>query len=662
MSRIGVFICHCGTNIAGTVDVEAVAEAAKHMPNVVLSETNKYTCSDPGQARIKEAIEEHNLDRIVIGSCSPRMHEETFRKMLRSTKINPYMLEVANLREQCSWVHNDKEKSTPKAIDLVRMAVAKVDKNFDLFSTQLPITKRLLVIGGGIAGVQTALDVADAGYPVTIVERKPSIGGKMVMLDKTFPTMDCSACICTPKMSEAGAHPNITLKTYSEVEEITGYIGNFKVKIREKAKYIDYSKCTGCGACETKCPKKVDNEFDQNMSKRKAIYKMFAQAVPSKPVIDKENCTMLKTGKCGICSKVCPLGCINYEDQDKIVEEEYGAILLATGYELIDWTKIYGEYGGGRYKDVVTGLHFERMVNASGPTEGHIYRPSDGKQPESIAIIKCVGSRDPHKGKSYCSRACCMYGAKHAHQYIDKTGGDCYVFYMDVRTPGKRYDEFYMDTMVNDGAKYIRGRVSKIYEEDGKLICLSEDTLSGKQVQVAVDMVVLETAMVPAEGARDVGMMVGVQSDLEGGWLTEAHPKLKPVETNTGGVYVAGTCQGPKDIPDTVAQAGAAAAKICGLFSKPYLESNPMISSVDESKCSGCAFCEGICPYKAITMKEIPDRDPATGKKITRLVSSVNGGLCQGCGACTVACRQGAIDLLGFTNAQILEEVDALCR
>ena len=408
MSRIGVFICHCGTNIAGTVDVEAVAEAAKSMPNVVLAETNKYTCSDPGQARIKEAIEEYNLDRIVIGSCSPRMHEETFRKMLRSTKINPYMLEVANLREQCSWVHNDKEKSTPKAIDLVRMAVAKVDKDFDLFTTQLPITKRLLVIGGGIAGVQAALDVADAGYPVTIVERKPSIGGKMVMLDKTFPTMDCSACICTPKMSEAGAHPNITLKTYSEVEEVTGYIGNFKVKIREKAKYIDYSKCTGCGACETKCPKKVDNEFDQNMSKRKAIYKMFAQAVPSKPVIDKENCTMLTKGKCGICSKVCPLGCINYEDEDKIVEEEYGAILLATGYELIDWSKIYGEYGGGRYKDVITGLHFERLVNASGPTEGHIYRPSDGKQPESIAIIKCVGSRDPHKAKSYCSRACCM--------------------------------------------------------------------------------------------------------------------------------------------------------------------------------------------------------------------------------------------------------------
>lgn len=289
MSRIGVFICHCGTNIAGTVDVEAVAEAAKSMPNVVLAETNKYTCSEPGQARIKEAIEEHNLDRIVIGSCSPRMHEETFRKMLRSTKINPYMLEVANLREQCSWVHNDKEKSTPKAIDLVRMAVAKVGQDFELYTTQMPLTKRLLVIGGGIAGVQAALDVADAGYPVTIVERKPSIGGKMVMLDKTFPTMDCSACICTPKMSEAGAHPNITLKTYSEVEEVTGYIGNFKVKIREKAKFIDYDKCTGCGACETKCPKKVDNEFDQNMSKRKAIYKMFAQAVPSKPVIDKKT-------------------------------------------------------------------------------------------------------------------------------------------------------------------------------------------------------------------------------------------------------------------------------------------------------------------------------------------------------------------------------------
>lgn len=346
MSRIGVFVCHCGTNIAATVDVEAVADAARIMPNVAYAVTNKYTCSDPGQQAIVDAIEEHNLDRIVIASCSPRMHEQTFRKMLaEKTSINPYLLEIANIREQCSWVHKDKAISTPKAIDLVAMAVAKVDTNKDLFTSTIPVNKRALVVGAGIAGIQAALDIADAGYPVTLVERNPSIGGNMVKLDKTFPTMDCSACICTPKMSEAGNHPNITIKTLSEVEKVTGYIGNFEVTIREKAKYIDYDLSTGCGACETKCPSKTINEFDEGLSERTAIYKPFAQAVPSKPTIDAASCRKLKEGKCGVCAKICPTNAINYEDEDKLVTETYGALILATGYNLIDWTKLYGEYG-----------------------------------------------------------------------------------------------------------------------------------------------------------------------------------------------------------------------------------------------------------------------------------------------------------------------------
>lgn len=661
MSRIGVFICHCGTNIAATVDVVSVVEQAASLPNVVYAVDNKYTCSEPGQAAIKEAIIEHKLDRIVIAACSPRMHEATFRKMLSQTELNPYMLEIANIREQCSWVHNDKAKATAKAYDLVKMAVAKVEKNKPLYETEMSINKRALVIGGGIAGVQAALDIADAGYEVDIVEREASIGGKMVMLDKTFPTMDCSACIATPKMADAGAHPNINLLTYSEVEAVSGYIGNFTVQIKKKAKYVNYDICTGCGLCETKCPSKFDNPFDRGMSKTKAISKMFAQAVPSKPVIHKEHCKMLLEGKCGVCAKLCPLGCIDFNQQDEVITQEYGAIVVATGYELIDWTGIYGEYGGGRYKDVIDGLQFERLVNASGPTEGHIQRPSDGKEPKSIAIIKCVGSRDPKKGKSYCSRACCMYGAKHAHQFLDKTeNGDCYVFYMDVRTAGKEYDEFYMRTMCEDGAKYIRGRVSKIYEEDGKLICLSEDTLSGRNVQVAVDMVVVETAMVPAEGVGDVASKINISRDLNG-WLNEAHPKLRPVETNTAGVFLAGTCQGPKDIPDTVAQASAAAVKVCGLFSKKSIKSDPMVCSVNPAICSGDGACVAICPYKAISLVEVEDRLP-DGRRVKRNVAQVNSALCHGCGACSVACKVGAMDLAGYTNQQILEEVEALCK
>ncbi len=659
MARTGIFICHCGTNIAGTVDVERVAQEAAKFPGVVHSTTYKYMCSEPGQQLIKDTIKEKNLDRIVIASCSPRMHELTFRKMLKDTSINPYMLEVANIREQCSWVHKDKEKATEKAITLVAMAAAKVLADKPLSTSTIPINKRALVIGGGIAGIQAALDIADCGIDVTIVEKEPSIGGHMVMLDKTFPTMDCSACISTPKMVDCGAHPNITLKTSSVVENVSGYVGNFEVTIREKAKYVNHDLCTGCGLCETKCPSKnIVSEFNQGMSKRTAIYKPFAQAVPAKPVIDANNCMKLKTGKCGVCEKVCPIGAIKYDDEDKLVTETFGAIVVSTGYELADWKKMYPEYGGGKYEDVITGLQFERLVNASGPTEGHIVRPSDGKEPKDVVIVKCVGSRDPHKGKSYCSRACCMYSAKHAHQILDKIpGSNVYIFYMDVRTPGKGYEEFYERTRA-DGAQYIRGRVSKIFKEGEKLIVKGEDTLIGKPVTVEADMVILASAMEPAPNVEELVNKLGISTDNDR-WIQEAHPKLRPVETQTNGIFLAGTCQGPKDIPDTVAQASAAAVKVAALLSKDEMETSPMISRVDQTKCAGCGFCVACCPYKAISLKEIDARDG--NRKVKKTVADVNSGLCQGCGCCTAACRTGCIDLQGFTNEQILKEVDALC-
>ncbi len=660
MSRIGVFVCQCGSNIGGIVDTQAVSEFAATLPNVVHVENNKYTCSDPGQAQIVDAIADHKLDRIVVAACSPSMHEQTWQNLLSKTSVNPYMLEVANLREQCSWVHTDKVQATEKAKDLVKMAVAKVDRNIPLYTEQIPVNKRALVVGGGIAGMQAALDIADAGYQVTLVERDSTIGGKMPKLDKTFPTMDCSACICTPKMSEVGKHPNITVKILSEVEKVDGYVGNFEVTIREHAKYVNFDLCTGCGLCTTKCPmKKIPSSWDEGMAMRPAIYKAFEQAVPSKPVIDAPHCRKIKDGKCGVCSKICPTGAINYEDTDKVTTETYGAVILATGYELIDWKKIYPEYGGGAYPDVIDGLMFERLVNASGPTEGHIQRPSDGKEPKSLVIIKCVGSRDPHKGKAYCSRACCMYGAKHAHQYMDKVAdGRCYVFYMDVRTPGKRYDEFYMQSK-NDGVTYLRGRVSKIYQDGDHLVVMGNDTISGENVIVDADMVVLETAMVPASGARQTAMLFGVQCD-EDDWITEAHPKLRPVETASRGIFLAGAAQGPKDIPDTVAQAGAAAAKVIIMFAHDSLESNPQISHVDISKCSGCGACVSICPYGALSLVEKDLRENSRWN--TRTVCEVNSALCQGCGACAAACRPGALDLLGYTDESIMKEVDALCQ
>ncbi|GAW92992.1 heterodisulfide reductase, subunit A and related polyferredoxins [Calderihabitans maritimus] len=459
-------------------------------------------------------------------------------------------------------------------------------------------------------------------------------------------------------MVAAAQHPNIKLYTYSEVAEVSGYIGNFEVKIRQKAKYVDYEKCTGCGLCETKCPKKVPSEFNLGLGKRTAIYKPFPQAVPNKPVIDAQNCRKLTENKCGVCQKVCPVGAINYEDEDKLVTEKVGAIVMATGYDLFDWTQTYGEYGYGKYPDVITGLHFERMANASGPTEGKIVRPSDGKEPKTVVFIKCVGSRDEAKGKSYCSRACCMYTAKHAHQVLEKIpNSQAIVFYMDVRTAGKTYEEFYQRSL-HEGAVYIRGRVSKIFQRGEKLIVRGEDTLLSRPVEVEADLVVLATAMVPSVGSSQLAQIVGFTTDKDG-FFQEAHPKLRPVETFTAGVYVAGACQGPKDIPDTVAQASAAAAKVCALFSKDQMATDPMICSINESICSGCGLCVPVCPYKAIELKTIKER--VHGKEVQRQVAAVNPGLCQGCGTCTVTCRSGAANLKGFTNEQILAEVDAIC-
>ena len=479
--KIGVFICHCGENIGRTVDCATVAAAAGKFPGVAFAVDYKYMCSDPGQNLIKKAIADNGLDAVVVGACSPHMHEKTFRKAAQQAGINPFMVEMANLREHCSWIHDNIEEATQKAIDLVRLLVEKVKFNEPLTTIRVPITKRALVIGGGISGIQAALDIANAGVQVTLVEKEPSIGGHMSQLSETFPTMDCSQCILTPRMVEVYQHPNIKLLTYSEVEKVEGFIGNFQVTIRKKARSIDEKNCTGCGDCIQKCPtkKKALNEFEENLAHRPAIYVPFPQAVPNIPVIDREACTYYKTGKCKLCEKVCGRNAIVFDQEDVLLTEDVGAIIVATGYKLYSIKKHgpesiyqgYGEYGYGEYKDVVDGLQFERIASASGPTSGEIRRPSDGKVPKKIVFIKCVGSRDESKGFSYCSKICCMYTAKHATIYKHKVhDGEAYVFYMDVRAGGKMYEEFVRRGIEENGVKYIRGRVSRIYEEDGKYI------------------------------------------------------------------------------------------------------------------------------------------------------------------------------------------------
>lgn len=662
MQRIGVFVCHCGSNIAATVDVKKVVEMALQESGVFHAEDYPYMCSEAGQSRIAAAIREKGLTGIVVCSCSPRMHETTFRKAAEKAGINPYLVEIANIREHCSWIHKDMEEATRKAVILMRAAVAKVHLDAPLSAGESRVIKRALVIGGGIAGIQTALDIADAGYKVDIVEKSPSIGGRMSQLDKTFPTLDCSACILTPKMVEAAAHENITIHTYSEVEKVSGFVGNFTVDIRKKARYVDLNKCTGCGVCQEKCPsKKTLNEFNRGLNTRTAIYTPFAQAIPNVPVIDTASCIKMKTGKCGICEKFCQAGAIDYTQTDEIVTEQYGAIVVATGFDTIKLDK-YGEYAYNESKDVITSLELERIMNAAGPTGGHLERLSDGKAPKEIVFIQCVGSRcADSRGKPYCSKICCMYTAKHAMLIRDKyPNTNVTVFYIDVRTPGKNFDEFYRRAVEDYGVNYIKGQVGKVApQSDGSLLVQGVDLLENKQILKKADMVVLATAIEPNPDVRKIATMLTASIDTNN-FLTEAHPKLRPVESPTAGVFLSGVCQGPKDIPETVAQAGAAAVKVIGLLAKDKLKTNPCTAKPDELRCNGCSQCANVCPYGAISYENRQVNDH--GIREERRVAVVNSALCQGCGACTVTCPSGAMDLQGFSNRQIIAEVDAICR
>jgi heterodisulfide reductase subunit A len=622
-------------------------------------------CSDPGQAMVREKIASEKLDGVVVASCSPHMHLKTFRKAAQAAGLNPYLVEMANIREQCSWVHHDREQATNKAVEIIGLAVAKVRNDAALEPIRVPVTRRAMVVGGGVAGIQAALDIADAGYEVVMVERQPSIGGKMAGLSETFPTLDCSQCILTPRMVEVGQHPRIKLYSYSEVEAVEGFVGNFNITIRQKARYVDIAKCTGCGECWTVCPqKKILSEFDYGMGMRTGIYIPFPQAVPARPVIDSSVCVKLKRNGCGLCEKRCKAGAINYKDEDRLVEEKVGAIVVATGYKLYSISKEqdkaslagYGEYGYGKYKDVIDALQFERLVSASGPTGGVIKRPSDGATPKNVVFIACVGSRDNAKGLTYCSKICCMYTAKHTMLYKHKVhDGQAHVFYMDIRAGGKNYDEFVRRAIEQDGAKYYRGRVSKITEENGKLIVRGADTLAGVPVTVEADLVVLASAMRPADGVEELAQKLNIGYD-EFGFLMESHPKLRPVETNTAGIYIAGACQAPKDIPEAVAQASAAASKVQVTLSADQLTREPEIATINEQTCAACFTCVHACPYHAIDRAEVRTPRGVFVKRTAR----VNPGLCMGCGTCVSVCPSKSADLQGFSDQQVYAMVESL--
>jgi heterodisulfide reductase subunit A len=645
VKKIGVFVCHCGFNIAGVVDVERVVEEVGKLPGVAHAQDYIYMCSDPGQEIVVEAIKEKGLDGIVVANCSPTLHEITFRNAAQRAGLNPYLVEIANIREQCSWPHSETpETATKKAVGIVEQAVEKLKLDKPLTPVTVPVTKRALVIGGGIAGIQASLDIADGGYEVILVEKTPSIGGTMIQLSETFPTLDCPQCIETPKMVSCGQHPNITIYAYSEVEEVKGYLGNFDVTIRRKASYVDNDKCNGCGECIEKCLTFAPSDFDLGLSQRKAIYTPFPQAVPNRPVIDREHCGHFNTGLCNVCHATCPKEAIDYDQEDTLVTEKVGVIVVATGFELLQPEKL-PEYGGGGIPDVVNGLQFERILCPSGPTYGEVVRPSDYTVPKEVVFIQCAGSRDPEHSLAYCSKVCCMYTGKQAMLYKHAVpDGQAYVFYMDVRSDGKGYEEFISRTQEEEGVLYLRGRVSKLFRENGKVKVWGVDTLSGRKIEVAADMVVLATGVVPDTSALALSKKLRLAQD-EYGWFKEAHLKLRPLESMTSGIYLAGFAQYPKDITDTVSQASGAASKVLALFSQDKVYHEPVIAEVDPDMCAGCGYCEKACAYEAVSV------DPV------RKVAVVNEVLCEGCGACAASCPSGAMAHRSFAKKQILEMV-----
>ena len=646
--KIGVYVCHCGHNIASTVDVEEVALQARKFGNVNVSRDYVYMCSSKGQNLIKQDIMQLGINRVVVAACSPRLYEQTFQNVLRESGLNPYLLQIANVREQCAWVHEAGLQATEKANRLVHGAIRRVSHHSPVEEQSVPVFPATLVIGGGIAGIQAALEIANSRHVVYLVEREPSIGGHMAQFDKTFPTLDCSACILTPKMNEVSRNPYIRLMTYSEVTDVSGYVGNFAVKVKRKARYIDEDKCVGCGICQEKCPWSTASEFDAGLGMRKAVYTPFPQAIPNIPVIDRERCVYFLKGKCRACEKVCEAQAINFEQEDMYIDLQVGSIIVATGFDVFDPTPIV-QYGYGRLPNVFTSLEFERLCSPSGPTGGQLKLVS-GRTPESVAIIHCVGSRDKNYN-AYCSRVCCMHSLKYSHLFKEKTGGEVYQLYIDMRCAGKAYEEFY-ERVQGEHVHFIRGKLASIAAgvtdaEEDNLILTCEDTLLGNLINISVDMVVLCVALEPRHDTEQLSHILRLGRSHDGFFL-ERHPKLDPVATMSEGIFVVGCCQGPKDIPDTVAQASAASARALAMISKGKMEMGAITASVDEVVCSGCKVCNDLCPYGAIFFDE------------TSNVSRVNQVLCKGCNVCGAACPSGAISTRNFSTIQILAEIEGV--
>ena len=635
--RIGIFVCECGGNIGDVVDVKAVVDTVKNWPDVATAKYHKYLCAKPAQEMILDAVKKENLDRVVVASCTPRMHLGTFQAVMERSGLNPFMLEFVNIREQDAWVHGPHSslEATKKAVSLIKGGYERSRELEPLQTISEKGSREILIVGGGIAGITAALELGYLGYKVHLVERKPSIGGNMAKLTKVFPTLDCAQCILTPRMAEVGRNPNVTLYTYGEVQEVSGRPGNYDVKLFMKPRGVDLQKCRNCGVCAKVCPVSVSDEFNEGLSERKAAYIEFPQAVPSAYVIDFKSCT-----KCEKCEKLCPAKAITLADQGSTVDLHVGGIIMATGYQLYDAKKLE-TFGYSTYKDVITMMDLERFVSATGPTSGYVKR-ADGTDVKKMAIVLCAGSRDKNY-IPYCSRICCMYALKQAFVLKKMLGIDVAIYYTDIRATGKGYEDLYWRDQ-EAGVTFIRGKIAEVYKDNktGKLVAVAEDTISGELTEDQYDMIALATPMVSPEGLKELAdkMKVSIGED---GFITEKHPKLDPVDSLTTGIFACGCALSPKDVRDTVSDGLGASAKAALFLKSDYVTTSPEKACVIADLCNGCNACVPICPTKAITMQD--------GK------AKIDPFQCTGCGACIPVCPQEAIDFKNATTKQVIASI-----
>jgi heterodisulfide reductase subunit A len=643
--KIGVYICHCGINIADHVDVEAVRDFAQKHRGVAIARDYTYMCSDPGQELIMKDIEDEHLDRVVVAACSPTMHERTFRTVISKSGLNPYFLEIANIREHCSWVHSDRVRATGKAKDLVSAAIAKACLLEPLQTEEKDVIPGSLVIGGGIAGIQAALDIAASGFSVYLVEKEPVLGGHVARLNRTFPYLEEAAQVIAPKIEAVLNHPRIHVMVFSEVESIEGSVGNFHAEVRRKPRYIDEEKCSRCGDCIQSCPVDVTDDSGAGSDGRKAMYVPSSGGASGLPLIDAEACLFFQDQSCNRCEAVCSQGAIDFAQAESIEPMEIGTIIVTTGHDIFDATQ-KTELGFGKYEQVITAPQFERLTSPTGPTHGTLM--IGDSVPKTIGFIHCVGSRDKRIGNEYCSRVCCTYTAKQAlwvREHIPDS--EVMVFYIDVRTFGKGYEELY-ERAQKSGVIYKKGIPSEIFRRGEKVVLRGEDTLLGQPYEKPFDLVVLATGLVPSQGARTLKDLLKLSLSPDG-FFMEVHPKLRPLDTAADGIFLAGTCQGPKDITDTLAQAHGAASRASTALFQGKVAIDPVIASIDEEICSGCGLCEQVCEYGALRLD-------SRGHVMT-----INTAVCKGCGACNSACPAGAIVLRHFKPDQIMAQVYALC-